>query len=84
MIIALILSFFITGLGLVYDGLYTRGIVSFAIGVILGFLNAFVSNIFLIVSLIWTLYVLYDTYLCTNAINENQAIPKFLTQFDLE
>lgn len=83
-IIALILSFFFTGLGQAYNGLVIRGIVSFVIAIILGFLNIYVSRIFVIFALIWALYVLYDTYQCTNAINNNEAIPKFLTQFDLE
>ncbi|MBE6486152.1 MAG: hypothetical protein E7Z85_04835 [Methanosphaera stadtmanae] len=84
MIIALVLSFLITGLGLVYDGLIKRGIVSFVIGVIVALLNYYVSSIFSIIGLIWALYVLYDTYQCTKAINNNQAIPLFLTQVDLE
>ncbi|WP_323736003.1 hypothetical protein PXD04_08970 [Methanosphaera sp. ISO3-F5] len=83
-IIALILSFFFTGLGQAYNGLVIRGIVSFVIAIVLGFLNIYVSRIFVIFALIWALYVLYDTYQCTNAINNNEAIPKFLTQFDLE
>lgn len=84
MIIALVLSFFITGLGLVYDGLVKRGIVSFVIGLVFGLLNLYVSSIFQYVALIWALYILYDTYQCTKAINNNQAIPLFLTQVDLE
>lgn len=82
--IALILSFLVTGLGLAYDGLYMRCIVSFVIALIIGFLNLYVSTIFLIIGLLWTVYVLYDTYVCTEAINNNQPIPKFLTQIDLE
>lgn len=84
MLIAIILGLLITGLGQVYNGLITRGIVSFVIGLIIGLLCSYVSSIFLIISLIWIIYVLYDTYICTNAINNNQAIPKFLTQIDLE
>lgn len=84
MVIALILSFFITGLGLVYDGLYIRWIASFIIAIILTVLSYSVSGIFSLIGILWTLYLLYDTYVCTNAINNNQAIPKFLTQFDLE
>ena len=84
MIIAIVLSLIITGLGLVYDGLIKRGIVSFVIGLILSLLNLYVSSIFLYIGLIWTIYVIYDTYQCTKAINNNQAIPLFLTQVDLE
>lgn len=84
MIIALVLSFLITGLGLIYDGLVTRGIVSFVIGLIISLLNLYVSSIFAILSIIWFIWVLYDTYQCTTAINENRAIPLFLTQIDLQ
>ncbi len=82
--IALILSFIVTGLGLAYDGLYKRGIVCFVIGLIISLLILYVSTIFMILSLFWFVYVLYDTYVCTEAINNNQPIPKFLTQIDLE
>lgn len=84
MIIALVLSFLINGLGLIYDGLITRGIVSFVIGIILSILNFYVSSIFGLIGLIWFIWVLYDTYQCTNAINENRPIPLFLTQIDLQ
>ena len=82
--IAVILSFFITGLGLVYDGLTIRGVVSFCIAIILGFLSMYVSEIFSLIGLIWALYVIYDTYVCTKAINEYQPIPLFLTKFNIE
>lgn len=84
MIIAIVLSFLITGLGLVYDGLIKRGIVSFVIAVILSLLTNYVLNILGIFALLWFIYVLYDTYQCTKAINENQPIPLFLTQVDLQ
>lgn len=85
MIIALILSFLITGLGLVYDGLVTRGIVSFVIGLLFGLIIYVTSStIIQLISIIYSLYVLYDTYVCTKAINENQPIPLFLTQVDLQ
>lgn len=84
MIIALVLSILITGLGLIYDGLIKRGIASFVIALIFSILGHTVSFIFSILGLIWALYVIYDTYQCTNAINNNQAIPLFLTQVELE
>ncbi|RAP44563.1 MAG: hypothetical protein BZ135_07950 [Methanosphaera sp. rholeuAM6] len=84
MIVALVLGLLITGLGLMYDGLVKRGAVSLVIAIVLGLLNYAVSSIFMYVGLIFAIYVLYDTYVCTNAINNNQAIPKFLTQIDLE
>ena len=84
MIIAMVLSFILTGIGNVYNGLTTRGAVEFIINCVLGILNLYVSPIFLIINIIWWIYVLYDTYVCTNAINNNQAIPLLLTQIDLQ
>lgn len=84
MIIAIVLSILITGLGLIYDGLVKRGIVSFVVALIFSLLSRTVSSLFAIIGLIWALYVIYDTYQCTNAINNNQAIPLFLTQVELE
>ena len=84
-IIALVLSFFVSGLGNVYNGLTTRGIVEFVVALIIGILNWLTSStIVMIIAFIWGLYVLYDTYVCTNAINNNQAIPLLLTQIDLQ
>lgn len=84
MIIAIVLSILITGLGLIYDGLVKRGIVSFVVALIFSLLSRTVSSLFAIIGLIWALYIIYDTYQCTNAINNNQAIPLFLTQVELE
>ena len=84
MIIALVLSCFVTGLGNVYNGLIMRGIVELVIGLILGLLGGYVSFIFVFINIFWMLYVLYDTYQCTNAINNNQPIPLLLTQIDLQ
>lgn len=84
MVIALILSFFITGLGLIYDGLVSRGLISFCISLAIGLLGLFVSSIFSIIGVVWALYSLYDTYQCTRAINENRQIPLLLTKFEIE
>ena len=84
MIIALVLSFIITGLGNIYNGLTTRGIAEFVIALVIGLLGAYVSGIFSYIGILWVIYVLYDTYLCTNAINNNDEIPLFLTQIDLQ
>ena len=81
--IAMILSLFVTGLGNIYNGLYKRGIAEFAIGLIIGLLNFVIPYIGLI-GLAWTLYVLYDTYDCTTAINENRRIPLFVNNIDLQ
>ncbi|RAP46915.1 MAG: hypothetical protein BZ135_03085 [Methanosphaera sp. rholeuAM6] len=83
MILALLLSFLFY-LGNAYNGLVKRGLVEFAVGIILIILEYGVSSFIGLFVFIWWIYVLYDTYSCTNAINNNQAIPKFLTQFDLE
>ena len=82
-IIALFLSalFYI---GNAYNGLVKRGIVELVIGVIVNYLYYYVSSILGIITFIWWVYVLYDTYRCTNAINNNQPIPLFLELIDLE
>ncbi|MDO5826060.1 MAG: hypothetical protein Q4Q22_06750 [Methanosphaera sp.] len=83
MIIAMVLSFLFY-LGNVYNGLTTRGAVEFVIGLFLNALYYFVSSTLGILVFIWWIYVLYDTYKCNEAINNNQAIPLFLTQIDLQ
>lgn len=83
MVISLILSVFFY-IGNVYNGLVKRGLIEFIIGIILNILYYTVYTPLGLLVFIWWVYVLYDTYQCTNAINNNEAIPKFLTQFDLE
>lgn len=84
MILALILGFLINGLGHAYDGLYTRAIIFFVIKIIFSLLGSYVSGIFSLIGIIWTLYSLYDVYLCTKAINEGTPIPKLLNQYEIE
>lgn len=84
LLISLFLGLIVTGLGLVYIGLVKRGIVSFIIAIFLGLLNMYVSSMLLVIALIFGLYILYDTYICTNAINNNEEIPKYLTLIELE
>ena len=84
MIIAMLISFFFTGLGLVYDGLPTRGIVVFGIAIVIGIIVQFGGIMVSLLSIVWLIYALYDTYQCTKAINENQPIPKFLGHYELE
>lgn len=81
--IAVILSFLLTGLGNIYNGLYKRGAAELAIAIVIGLLN-FVIPFIGLVGLAWLLYVLYDTYDCTNAINENRRIPLFVGNIELE
>ncbi|MBE6493882.1 MAG: hypothetical protein E7Z84_04645 [Methanosphaera stadtmanae] len=70
--IAVILSFLITGLGNVYNGLIKRGIAEFIISLILGLLAAYVHWIIGLIGLGFAIYVLFDTYECTKAINEGK------------
>lgn len=84
MIIAMIISLIFTGLGLAYDGLPTRAIVTFGIAILIRIFAYFGGTLLSILSIAWLIYALYDTYQCTKAINENQPIPKFLGQFELE
>ena len=61
-IIALVISFFLTGLGIAYLGDIKKGLGLFAIGIICGILNYFVSSIFGYVGLIVWIAALYLTY----------------------
>ena len=79
----MILSLLVTGLGNVYNGLYKRGIAEFAISIVIWLLNFVIPYIGLI-CFAWLLYVLYDTYDCTTAINENKRIPLFVNNIDLQ
>ena len=81
--IAMILSLLVTGLGNIYNGLYKRGIAEFAISIVMWLLN-FVIPYLGLIYLAWLLYVLYDTYDCTTAINENKRIPLFVNNIDLQ
>ncbi|MBO7718896.1 MAG: hypothetical protein J6S29_01955 [Methanosphaera sp.] len=74
MIIALVLSFLFTGIGNVYNGLIKRGILEFVVAVVINMIHYMVtpqlnSPLFIIISFLWWVYALYDTYQCTNAIN---------------
>ncbi|RAP52297.1 MAG: hypothetical protein BZ133_01495 [Methanosphaera sp. SHI613] len=77
-------------MGNVYAGLTKRGIIEFIISLII---NAFIpmnsnymvdfNSVILYISLIWSLYVIYDTYVCIKAINNNEKIPSFLGFMDI-
>ena len=77
LIFALILSAIFSGVGNVYNGLAKRGLVELIVAVI-------ISLVVFPLGLLWWAYVLYDTYICNVAINNNQQIPKFLFTFDIE
>lgn len=84
MIIAMLISLIFPGLGLAYDGLPTRAMVFFGIAILIRVLAHFGGALLSILSIAWLIYALYDTYQCTKAINENQPIPKFLGNYELE
>ena len=76
LIIALVLSVIISGVGNVYNGLGKRGLVELLISIVL-------TMAMFPIGLIWWAYVVYDTYVCNVAINSNQEIPKLLTVFEI-
>ena len=61
-IIALVISFFLTGLGIAYLGDIKKGVGIFAIAIILGILNLYVSSIFYYIAIIVWIVALYLTY----------------------
>lgn len=86
-LMALILSLIIPGLGNLYNNLNNRAIKEFLIFIILLILSSMIVIftevdimivIFLILafsSIIWYIFVLYDSYNCSQLINKNQKIP---------
>lgn len=80
-IIGVILSFFISGLGNIYAGLYRRGIFEIIISVLLNYLTfyIFASNMILtLINMVWAFYVMYDSYFCIIALNEAREVPLLL------
>ena len=61
-IIALVISFMFTGLGIAYLGDIKKGVGLFAIGVIVNLLGLYVSSIFYYIALIVWIVALYLTY----------------------
>ena len=62
MVIALIISLIFTGLGIAYAGDTKKGVIIFAIAVILNILGMWVATIFYIISFFVWIYGLYATY----------------------
>ncbi|MDV0443492.1 DUF5683 domain-containing protein [Methanorbis rubei] len=60
--LALILSFFIPGLGQVYNGQILKGIGYFILTVILAFLSVITLGLLFIVYFIWWIWNIYDAY----------------------
>ena len=69
MIIALVLSFIWSGLGLIYAGDVQKGIILAVIAIIAEVLYLFVNQIFGIVVFIIWIYSLYATYQEVKAVN---------------
>jgi uncharacterized Tic20 family protein len=69
MAIAIILSILLTGIGIAYAGDVKKGLIYFAIAIVLNILGMWVSFIFSILSLILWVYALYQTYLEVKAVN---------------
>ncbi|MBQ6443583.1 MAG: hypothetical protein IJJ11_02745 [Methanosphaera sp.] len=76
LVIALILSVIFSGVGNVYNGLGKRGLIELLVAIVLT-MAAFP------IGLIWWAYVVYDTYACNIAVNNNQEIPLLLTVFEV-
>jgi uncharacterized Tic20 family protein len=69
MAIAIILSILLTGIGIAYAGDVKKGLIYFAIAIVLNILGMWVSFIFSILSIIIWVYALYQTYLEVKAVN---------------
>ncbi len=69
MVVALVISFIFTGLGIAYAGDFQKGIIFFAIAIVLNVLGFWVSPIFSIISIAFWAYALYATYQEVNAVN---------------
>ena len=69
MAIAIILSILLTGIGIAYAGDVKKGLIYFAIAIVLNILGMWVSFIFSILSIILWVYALYQTYLEVKAVN---------------
>lgn len=82
-IVAVLLSL-IVGMGNVYVGLVKRGLFEFIVGILFIVLTFTSSVFFSVVFGIWLIFVLYDTYLCCRAVNEDEEIPKLLGQLKIE
>lgn len=84
--IGAILSFFIPGLGQAYLGLYKRFVVFLAVTVLINILYVFIFQVgtiallLMFISMAWSLYAIYDAYLCTHAVNTTLPIPPLFGQ----
>ena len=70
--LAVILSFFVVGLGQVYNGQILKGIIIFVAAIIAVFLWAIIIGILFSI-LIW-LYAIYDAYTTAQRINDGELV----------
>lgn len=93
-VISVFLSIFVYGaLGNAYNELYHRFGIQFIISWLVGFItillsylgmsNNIIANIFEILVLVLYLYFIYDSFICTRAINKAQPIPKLFGKWDI-
>ena len=69
MAVALIISFIFTGLGIAYAGDVKKGLIFFAIAVVLNILGMWVHMVFSLISIVVWIYALYATYQEVQAVN---------------
>ena len=73
MILSILLGFFgLLGFGYLYLGEYGKFGVFFIIGILFNILIYFISPYFSIISLIFWIYQIYDTYKITNEMNDRR------------
>ena len=93
-VISVLLSIFIYGaLGNAYNELYHRFGIQFIISWLVGFItillsyigmsNTIIARVCEIIVLILYLYFIYDSFICTRAINKSQPIPKLFGKWDI-
>ncbi len=93
-VISVLLSIFIYGaLGNAYNELYHRFGIQFIISWLVGFItillsyigmsNTIIARVFEIIVLILYLYFIYDSFICTRAINKSEPIPKLFGKWDI-
>jgi hypothetical protein len=69
MITALLISILFTGLGIAYAGNMKKGLIFFAVAIVLNILGMWTSYIFSYIGKIFWVYALYQTYLEVKAVN---------------
>lgn len=77
--IALILTFFITGLGSIYAGNKIKGLILLILRIVFAILGLFISIFFLFSVLVWT-YAFYETYRDVQITNGHYN-PKLINDF---